>query len=109
IVICFAIFGIVCISFVIVGIETTTESRQKTVEPPGSMGYVQCWESWRLRALEMLGHVLFVHYVGIVAVKGVGNVWSCIVCLLRLGIMAASRITKEWSCIDGTFSAGREC
>ncbi|KAI5789434.1 hypothetical protein FPQ18DRAFT_340286 [Pyronema domesticum] len=109
IVICFAIFGMVCISFVIVGIETTTESRQQTVEPPGRTGYVRCWESRRLRALEMFGHVLFVHYVGIAAVKSVGNVWSCIVCLLRLGITAARRIMKEWSCIDGTFSAGREC
>ncbi|KAI5799613.1 hypothetical protein FPQ18DRAFT_319913, partial [Pyronema domesticum] len=89
-------FGIVCISFVIVGIETTTESRQQMVEPPGRMGYVRCWELRRLRALGMLGH-------------SVGNVWSCIVCLLHLGITAARRITKEWSCIDGTFSAGREC
>ncbi|KAI5794105.1 hypothetical protein FPQ18DRAFT_329973, partial [Pyronema domesticum] len=82
--------------FVIAGIETTMESQQQTVEPPGRMGYVQCWESRRLGALEMLGH-------------SVGNVWSCIVCLLHLGITAARRIMKEWSCIDGTFSAGREC
>ncbi|KAI5796018.1 hypothetical protein FPQ18DRAFT_326446 [Pyronema domesticum] len=104
IIICFAIFGIVCISFAIVGIETTTESRQQMVEPPGRMGYLRCWESQWLRALEMLGHVLFGHYVGIMAVKSVGNsvgnVCSCIVCLLCLGITAARRITKEWSCID---------
>ncbi|KAI5801783.1 hypothetical protein FPQ18DRAFT_311597, partial [Pyronema domesticum] len=87
-------FGIVCISFVIVGIETTTESWQQMVEPPGRMGYVRCWESRWLRALEMLGHVLFGNYVGIAAVKSIGNVWSCIVCLLRLRITAARRIMK---------------
>ncbi|KAI5791055.1 hypothetical protein FPQ18DRAFT_337743 [Pyronema domesticum] len=60
----------------------TMESRQQTVELPGRMGYVRCSESRRLRALEMLGHVLFGHYVGIAAVKSIGNVWSCIVCSL---------------------------
>jgi hypothetical protein len=58
-VICFAIFGIVCISFAIVGIETTTKSWWQIVEPPVGMGSLQCWESRQLIALEMFGHVLF--------------------------------------------------
>jgi hypothetical protein len=50
--------------------------------------------------------------LGMTAVNSVGNVLSCLVlsvCLLCLGITAARRITKVWSCIAGTFSAGREC
>jgi hypothetical protein len=66
IVICFAIFRIVCISFTIVGIETTMKSWQQALEPPVGMGSLRCWESRWLIALEMFGHVLsylFVYYV----------------------------------------------
>jgi hypothetical protein len=63
IVICFAIFGIVCISFTTVGIETTMKSWQQTVELPVGMGSLRCWESWQLIALEMFGHVLFYLFV----------------------------------------------
>jgi hypothetical protein len=62
----FAIFGIVCISFTIVGIETTTKSWQPTLELPVGMGSLRYGESRRLIALEMLGYVLcylFVYYV----------------------------------------------
>jgi hypothetical protein len=54
----------------------------------------------------------FFTVLGIMAVNSVGNVWSYIVLsvyLLCLGITAARRITKVWSCIAGTFSAGGEC
>jgi hypothetical protein len=52
--------------FTIVGIETTTKSWQQALEPPVGMGSLRCWESRRLIALEMFGHVLcylFVYYV----------------------------------------------
>jgi hypothetical protein len=57
------LYGIVCISFTIVGIETTTKSWRQTVEPPVGMGSLRCWESRRLIALEMFGHVLFYLFV----------------------------------------------
>jgi hypothetical protein len=63
IVICFAIFGIVCISFTIVGIETAMKSWRQTVELPVGMGSLWCWESWQLIVLEMFGPVLFYLFV----------------------------------------------
>jgi hypothetical protein len=33
------------------------------MEPPVGMGYLQCWESQRLIALEMFRHVLFYLFV----------------------------------------------
>jgi hypothetical protein len=39
------------------------ESWRQTVEPPVGMGSLWCWESRRLIALEMFGHVLFYLFV----------------------------------------------
>jgi hypothetical protein len=59
----FCYFWNYCISFAIVGIETTTKSWRQTVEPPVGMGSLRCWESRRLISLEMFGHVLFYLFV----------------------------------------------